>query len=65
MKKWTLEDNAKLKLAIDRYVEDLKLRVILDYVKEELWNSYRNHASSDEMQKFIDSMKVTDEDVAQ
>ena len=53
----------KLEMAVDRYVDGLDLSDLIQIVEDELLAAYRKSASSEDVQDFIKSMQVTDEDV--
>ena len=54
---------AKLDLAVERYVEALDLESICELAQDNIRSYYQNCPTNAEMQKFIKGMQVTDEDV--
>ena len=54
---------AKLDLAVERYVEALDLESICDLAEDSIWSYYQNCPTAAEMEEFIKEMQVTDKDV--
>jgi len=54
---------AKLDLAVERYVEALDLESICELAQDNIRSYYQNCPTAAEMEEFIDGMEVTDKDV--